>query len=227
MSRIRPIARLGYMDYSVVDNIFEMMRVRAARRHDQAGRDEHAMDLEQFRLDVADGIATVTFDRPPVNAQNRRTREELIRVFDTHQRPRRRARRDPHRRRQGVLRRRRHQGARRSGARAGRLRPPQPAGARVLLRGHGLHQAGDRGRQRAGDRRRLRADARLRHHARVRGRVFRHAGDQCRARWRRALPDGAFRPLARARDLFHRPPHAGGRALSARRDRSLPAARRS
>jgi enoyl-CoA hydratase len=41
------------------------------------------MDLEQFRLEVADGIATVTFDRPPVNAQNRRTREELIYVFDT------------------------------------------------------------------------------------------------------------------------------------------------
>src|SRR5436305_14253558 len=41
------------------------------------------MDLTQFRLDVADGIATVTFDRPPVNAQNRATREELIRVFDT------------------------------------------------------------------------------------------------------------------------------------------------
>jgi enoyl-CoA hydratase len=41
------------------------------------------MTLEQFRLDVTDGIATVTFDRPPVNAQNRRTREELIRVFDT------------------------------------------------------------------------------------------------------------------------------------------------
>jgi enoyl-CoA hydratase len=41
------------------------------------------MELEQFRLDVADGVATVTFDRPPVNAQNRRTREELIRIFDT------------------------------------------------------------------------------------------------------------------------------------------------
>jgi enoyl-CoA hydratase len=40
------------------------------------------MELEHFRLDVADGIATVTFDRPPVNAQNRATREELIRVFD-------------------------------------------------------------------------------------------------------------------------------------------------
>src|SRR5262249_2434685 len=40
------------------------------------------MDLDQFRLDVADGIATVTFDRPPANAQNRKTREELIRVFD-------------------------------------------------------------------------------------------------------------------------------------------------
>ena len=33
------------------------------------------MELEQFRLEVADGIATVTFDRPPVNAQNARTRE--------------------------------------------------------------------------------------------------------------------------------------------------------
>jgi enoyl-CoA hydratase len=41
------------------------------------------MELEQFRLEVVDGIATVTFDRPPVNAQNARTREELIRVFDT------------------------------------------------------------------------------------------------------------------------------------------------
>jgi enoyl-CoA hydratase/carnithine racemase len=41
------------------------------------------MELEQFRLDVADGVATVTFDRPPVNAQNRRTREELIHIFDT------------------------------------------------------------------------------------------------------------------------------------------------
>jgi len=40
------------------------------------------MDLELFRLDVAEGIATVTFDRPPVNAQNRRSREELIRIFD-------------------------------------------------------------------------------------------------------------------------------------------------
>lgn len=40
------------------------------------------MDLTQFQLDVADGIATVIFDRPPVNAQNRRTREELITVFD-------------------------------------------------------------------------------------------------------------------------------------------------
>ena len=27
LSRIRPIARLGYMDYSVVDNIFTMARV--------------------------------------------------------------------------------------------------------------------------------------------------------------------------------------------------------
>ncbi len=48
---------------------------------DQAGED--AVDLEQFRLEVAEGIATVTFDRPPVNAQNRRSREELTWIFDT------------------------------------------------------------------------------------------------------------------------------------------------
>ena len=29
-----------------------------------------------------DGIATVTFDRPPVNAQNRQSREEAIHLFD-------------------------------------------------------------------------------------------------------------------------------------------------
>jgi enoyl-CoA hydratase len=41
------------------------------------------MELEQFRIAVQDGVATVTFDRPPVNAQNRRSREELTWVFDT------------------------------------------------------------------------------------------------------------------------------------------------
>lgn len=40
------------------------------------------MELEHFRVEVADHVATVTFDRPPVNAQNRATREELTRVFD-------------------------------------------------------------------------------------------------------------------------------------------------
>lgn len=41
------------------------------------------MELEHLSFEVEDGIATVAFDRPPVNAQNRRTREELIWVFDT------------------------------------------------------------------------------------------------------------------------------------------------
>src|SRR5258707_10232231 len=40
------------------------------------------MNFDNYRLDVADGIATVTFDRPPVNAQNRQTREEAICIFD-------------------------------------------------------------------------------------------------------------------------------------------------
>ncbi len=40
------------------------------------------MKFEQFRVEVADFVATVTFDRGPVNAVNRQTREELIQVFD-------------------------------------------------------------------------------------------------------------------------------------------------
>lgn len=37
---------------------------------------------ECLTLDVADFVATVTLARPPVNAQNRRFREEIIAVFD-------------------------------------------------------------------------------------------------------------------------------------------------
>jgi enoyl-CoA hydratase/carnithine racemase len=40
------------------------------------------MKYQMFRLEVADYIATVTFDRPPVNAQNRQSREEAIHLFD-------------------------------------------------------------------------------------------------------------------------------------------------
>jgi len=41
------------------------------------------MKLETLRLEVEDGIAVVTLARTPVNAQNRRMREEMIWVFDT------------------------------------------------------------------------------------------------------------------------------------------------
>lgn len=40
-------------------------------------------DLECFSVAVADHIATVTMRRPPVNAQNRQFRDEIIRIFDT------------------------------------------------------------------------------------------------------------------------------------------------
>jgi enoyl-CoA hydratase len=40
------------------------------------------MKYEMYRVEVADYIATVTFNRPPVNAQNRQSREEAIRLFD-------------------------------------------------------------------------------------------------------------------------------------------------
>jgi enoyl-CoA hydratase len=40
------------------------------------------MTFEMYRLDVTDFVATVTFDRPPVNAQNRQSREEAIVLFD-------------------------------------------------------------------------------------------------------------------------------------------------
>jgi len=39
-------------------------------------------DLECFTVTLAEHVATVTIDRPPVNAQNRRFRDELARVFD-------------------------------------------------------------------------------------------------------------------------------------------------
>lgn len=41
------------------------------------------MKVELYRVGIADGIAVVTFDRPPVNAQNRQAREELTLIFDT------------------------------------------------------------------------------------------------------------------------------------------------
>jgi enoyl-CoA hydratase len=37
---------------------------------------------ETLKLEVADFVATVTLDRPPVNAQNRAMREEIVRAFD-------------------------------------------------------------------------------------------------------------------------------------------------
>ena len=41
------------------------------------------MKLEHLKLDVTDGVATVTMDRPPVNALGRAMRLEMIDVFDT------------------------------------------------------------------------------------------------------------------------------------------------
>lgn len=40
------------------------------------------MELETCRLEVKDNIAVVTLNRPPVNAQNRRMREEITWIFD-------------------------------------------------------------------------------------------------------------------------------------------------
>lgn len=39
-------------------------------------------DIERFRVDIDDFVATVTITAPPVNAQDRRFREELVRIFD-------------------------------------------------------------------------------------------------------------------------------------------------
>lgn len=40
-------------------------------------------DLEAFSVELEEHVAVVTMRRPPVNAQNRRFREEIIRIFDT------------------------------------------------------------------------------------------------------------------------------------------------
>jgi len=39
-------------------------------------------DIQRFRLDIDGAVATVTIAAPPVNAQDRRFREECVRVFD-------------------------------------------------------------------------------------------------------------------------------------------------
>ena len=41
-----------------------------------------AETYECFKVDIADYVATVTLARPPVNAQNRRFREEIITIFE-------------------------------------------------------------------------------------------------------------------------------------------------
>src|SRR5215217_4503728 len=41
-----------------------------------------AESYECFKVEVIDLVATVTLARPPVNAQNRRLREEIITIFD-------------------------------------------------------------------------------------------------------------------------------------------------
>src|SRR5258707_7394640 len=38
--------------------------------------------LERFRIDVTDHVATLTIAAPPVNSQDRKFREEIIRIFD-------------------------------------------------------------------------------------------------------------------------------------------------
>ena len=40
------------------------------------------MELQNLKLDVTDFVATVTLNRPPVNAFGRAIREEMVRVFD-------------------------------------------------------------------------------------------------------------------------------------------------
>lgn len=40
-------------------------------------------DLTQFRVEIADHVAVVTMDNPPVNAQGRAFHEEAMRIFDT------------------------------------------------------------------------------------------------------------------------------------------------
>jgi enoyl-CoA hydratase len=39
-------------------------------------------DIERFRLSIDGHVATVTITAPPVNAQDRRFREEVVRIFD-------------------------------------------------------------------------------------------------------------------------------------------------
>jgi hypothetical protein len=41
----------------------------------------YSCGVESFRIDVADGVALVTFDRPPVNAIDTASMRELVTIF--------------------------------------------------------------------------------------------------------------------------------------------------
>ena len=66
---------------------------RACRPNRHEEDSDMAESYECFKVEVADLVATVRLARPPVNAQNRRFREELIAIFDTLSDRTRRARR--------------------------------------------------------------------------------------------------------------------------------------
>lgn len=150
------------------------------------------MDYTCFRLNVDEGIAVVTFDRPPVNAQNRLSREEFVHLFDTLS--------DRDDVRVVIL------------TAAGHV---FSAGADVKERIDLAKEAGDYPRHNrltreffyaASDCQKpvivavngpaigagFAAGAGLRHHVGGGRRLFCHARTRCRTGWRRALPDGAF-----------------------------------
>ncbi|MCK7496589.1 MAG: enoyl-CoA hydratase-related protein [Comamonadaceae bacterium] len=87
--------------------------------------------FETLGYDLADGIATITLNRPEkLNAFTAAMRDELIAAFDARRRRRRGARGDRHRRRSRLLRRGRPVGGRqdlrlRRAQRGARARPPR------------------------------------------------------------------------------------------------------
>ena len=181
------------------------------------------MPYETIRLEVAQGVATITLARPDAyNALTLALARELLRRGPRGGRGPGGPLRRPHRGGQGLLRRRRRQGLRaepvadrRAPEGADDLHPRRrlPAGADAEARDHGRQRRGGRGRARAGDGRRPRDRRRVGavHHGVLPHR--RHAG-----RLLDLLAAAARRHPPRGRALLHEPrPHReGGRGVGAR-----------
>ncbi len=176
------------------------------------------------RTNVADRIAEVLLDHPPVNAFDSAGWRKLAETITAVGNDPDGERGPPRRRRARLLRRRRHQGAR---ARLASHHPGEQGLLRLLRGDPRLSGAGHRRGARLRARRRHRSRRLVRRHPRLRRRDLRPPRDRPRCA-RRGVASAAHVPDPEGpEDALHGRADHGGRGVSARRARGGRAARRA